>query len=335
MLSGKALSPCIQKALKNDTNRLLFHSVSLDEVREEVAAAYKPHRLDIEADNGLDARMHSLSLGQVKFNRLTYGANVRIDPKHLEQFYLIQMPVCGRADIISGENHIALDANLASVLNPTDPLSMWWSGDCDMLMFRIERDAVERACGQQLGRPLGAPLSFKSELSWRDNPVWSNMMLYLTRLLEECPSATDQVLIRHQLEQLVINTLLAIQTHSYTDAMNQPGQTLAPRYVKRVEEYIEEHASEALTPGQLAELAGVSIRTLYAGFHDFRQTSPMEHLRQIRLRRVKATLEAKAEQVSVTDAALSWGFTHMGRFSQEYQRAFGEKPSDTRRRSLL
>ncbi|WP_217414234.1 AraC family transcriptional regulator [Marinobacterium ramblicola] len=321
--------------MKHDANRLLFRSVTLEEVRDEVAAAYKPHRLDMKANAGLDARMHSLSLGQVKFNRLKYGADVRINPEHLEQFYLIQMPVCGFADISRGEDRIACDARLASVLNPTEPLSMRWSGDCDMLMFRIEREAVERACAQQLGQPLHQPLSFKPELNWQADPAWSNMMLYLTRLLQECPAAAEQLLIRQQLEQLVVNTLLAIQPHSYTERMNQPHQTLAPRYVKRVEEYIESHAAEALTPGQLAELAGVSIRTLYAGFHDFRQTSPMEHLRQIRLRKVKNTLEQQAERISVTDAALSWGFTHMGRFSREYQRTFGEKPSDTRRRSLL
>ncbi|WP_432695889.1 AraC family transcriptional regulator [Marinobacterium sp. YM272] len=297
-----------------------------------MAAAYRPHRLDAKAGSMLDARMHSLPLGQVKFNRLKYGADVNIDPKHLEQFYLIQMPVVGRANITSGDSRITSNQQVAAVLNPTDPLRMEWSGDCDMLMFKIEREAVERACSQELGHSLNAPLCFRSELRWQADPVWHNMMLYLTSLLQQCPSATDRVLVRQQLEQMVISTLLAVQPHSYTDAMNQPQASLAPRYVKRVEEYIEAHAGEALTPGQLAKLAGVSVRTLYAGFHDFRQTSPMEHVKQIRLKKVRSALEERSTGVSVTDTALSWGFTHMGRFSREYQKAFGEKPSETLRR---
>lgn len=332
MSSGTTLSSCLQETLKNDVNRQLFRSISLEEVRDEVATAYKPHRLDTKGGEALDARMHSLSFGQVKFNRLKYGADVSIDPKHLEQFYLIQMPVKGCADITSGDRLIASNQQVAAVLNPTDPLRMRWSGDCDMLMFKIEREAMERACGQQLGRSVGTPLCFKSELSWQADPVWNNMMLYLTRLLHESPEATDKALIRQQLEQMVINTLLAIQPHSHTNEVNQPHSSLAPRYVKRVEEYIEAHADEALTPGLLAKLAGVSVRTLYAGFHDFRNTSPMEHVKQVRLKRVKSVLE-EAANASVTDAALSWGFTHMGRFSREYQKVFGEKPSETLRRA--
>lgn len=331
MSLGTTLSSCLQETLINDVNRQLFRSMTLEEIRDEVAAAYKPHCLDTKSSSALDARMHSLLLGQVKFNRLKYGADVSIDPQHLEQFYLIHMPVAGRAEITTGDGVITPNQHMAAVMNPTDPLKMRWSGDCDMLMFRIEREAVERACGQQLGRSVGTPLCFKTELSWQADPVWNNMMLYLARLLHESPGATDKALIRQQLEQLVINTLLAIQPHNYTEAMNQPHSSLAPRYVKRVEEYIEAHADEALTPGLLAKLAGVSVRTLYAGFHDFRHTSPMEFVKQVRLKRVRSNLE-EVGSVSVTDAALSWGFTHMGRFSREYQKAFGEKPSETRRR---
>ena len=32
---------------------------------------------------------------------------------------------------------------------------------------------------------------------------------------------------------------------------------------------------------------------------------------------------------SVTEIAMQWGFTHMGRFSIEYRRRFGESPSET------
>jgi AraC-like DNA-binding protein len=32
---------------------------------------------------------------------------------------------------------------------------------------------------------------------------------------------------------------------------------------------------------------------------------------------------------SVTEIAMQWGFTHMGRFSIEYRQRFGERPSET------
>jgi transcriptional regulator GlxA family with amidase domain len=47
---------------------------------------------------------------------------------------------------------------------------------------------------------------------------------------------------------------------------------------------------------------------------------------------VKAALEEPGDSRSVTEVALSWGFSHMGRFSQEYRKAFGERPIETRRK---
>ena len=46
---------------------------------------------------------------------------------------------------------------------------------------------------------------------------------------------------------------------------------------------------------------------------------------------VQALRRAQPEE-SVTEIAMSWGFSHMGRFSVEYRKRFGEPPSDTLRR---
>lgn len=324
----------LRSALMEDDRRLVFSSEALEETQESVASIFKPHRLDTSrGDGALRARLHSVGLGKVSFNRLTYGREVRIDPERLERFYLIQMPVCGQAEIRCDRHCIASDATLASVLNPTARLEMRWSGDCDQLMLRIEREALELACSRHLGHPLRKPLCFAPELRWRDDPNWFHLIAYLSRLLRESPGAPAQPLIAPQLEQLVISTLLTIQPHNYAEAMQRGERRLAPRHVKRVEEYIEAHAEEPLTPALLAEVAGVSLRTLYAGFRDFRQQSPMEYLRQVRLQRVRTALQMDDGNASITETAMRWGFAHMGRFSQCYRQAFGETPSETRRRA--
>jgi AraC-like DNA-binding protein len=276
--------------------------------------------------------MHSVSLGQVSLNRLSYGAEVQIEPEQLEQFYLIQMPLSGRAEIQLENDCVSSSPTVASVLNPTAALTMRWSADCDQLMLRIEREALELACSRHLGHPLRAPLCFRGALQWLSDPSWNNLMVYLARLLKESPDASRQPLIAGQLEQLIISTLLTIQPHNYFDEFHETDRNLAPRHVKKVEEFIEAHADEPLTPAQLAEYVGVSVRTLYAGFHDFRHQSPMEYLRTVRLQKVQAALGEPGDSRSVTEIALRWGFTHMGRFSQDYRKAFGERPSETKRK---
>jgi AraC family ethanolamine operon transcriptional activator len=52
----------------------------------------------------------------------------------------------------------------------------------------------------------------------------------------------------------------------------------------------------------------------------------------MRLNRVRRILARAPEGVSVTDAATRFGFFHLGRFSGQYRRLFGELPFETLRR---
>ena len=56
----------------------------------------------------------------------------------------------------------------------------------------------------------------------------------------------------------------------------------------------------------------------------------MSYLKELRFEQAHLELMHN-EHLSVTDVAFKWGFTHLGRFSQEYKRRYGELPSSTRR----
>ncbi|MCW2522306.1 MAG: transcriptional regulator, AraC family, partial [Frankiales bacterium] len=58
--------------------------------------------------------------------------------------------------------------------------------------------------------------------------------------------------------------------------------------------------------------------------------SPMRYLQQVRLERVHAELaQAEPGATTITEAATRWGFTHLGRFANQYRTTFGELPSAT------
>jgi len=87
-----------------------------------------------------------------------------------------------------------------------------------------------------------------------------------------------------------------------------------------------------ITLENLVSISGVSGRSLFAGFRKFRGISPMNHLRNIRMSRVRSELETPSTESSVTEVATRWGFYELGRFAAAYKSRFGEYPSETLKR---
>lgn len=322
--------PAFSSALLGLPQRQLFASHDLEETRAMVGRVMKPHRLDVAArGHRLAARMHHAPFGDVSLNRLHYGADVDIIPGPLEDFFLVQMPLAGHARIECGAQYIDSGPQLASVLNAADATTMRWGADNDQLMVRIPRALIERTLAVQLGRPLDRPLCFELGFRWRDSAVWVNLLQYLLETAAQAPDLSRYQLVTSHLEQLIAATLLSVQPHNYSQAAPARCGNVLPRHVRKVQEYLQAHAHEPIHAEQLAQVAGVSLRSLYAGFKEFAGVSPMQFLKNLRLERARAELQAGAS--SVAAVALRWGFAHLGRFSAEYRARFGESPSDTPR----
>jgi transcriptional regulator GlxA family with amidase domain len=125
--------------------------------------------------------------------------------------------------------------------------------------------------------------------------------------------------------------LLAVR-NSYTDLLEGFATRVRPSRLQPVLSYMEAHADQPLTPGELARVGCMSVRALHASFRHELGVPPMAHLRRIRLDHVHADLLRGAEAQRISDVAMRWGFFHPSRFARQYRERFGELPSDTARR---
>ena len=299
-----------------------------------VGAVLKQHQLAVAGHaQHLDARMHHLSLGDVTLSRLRYGADVTIRPGPLEDFFLVQMPLAGHAHIENGSQYVDSGPELASVLSPDDSTAMRWGANSDQILVRIERSLLERTLAAELGRPLSEPLKFQLGFRWRECVSWRCLMTYLFDCSTQDLDLSRHKLIAAQMQQMVVTTLLTMHAHNYTDAPPVRRSAILPRHVRRVQEYLQAHAHEPVCADELAQLAGVSLRSLYSGFKEFCGVSPMQYLKDLRLERARADLLAAGDMCNVAGVAMRWGFTHLGRFSSDYRARFGENPSQSLRRS--
>ncbi|WP_058728627.1 helix-turn-helix transcriptional regulator [Curtobacterium oceanosedimentum] len=136
----------------------------------------------------------------------------------------------------------------------------------------------------------------------------------------------------HESQREVVRSLLDLYRFHGETAPVGWGEHRNAR-VRSAVETIHSRAHEPLTVSDIACTAGLSVRGLQESFQRTLDRTPMQYLREVRLRRAHDDLlRAEPGSVAVAAIAARWGFTHMGRFSGEYLRRFGEYPKQTLRR---
>jgi AraC-like DNA-binding protein len=101
------------------------------------------------------------------------------------------------------------------------------------------------------------------------------------------------------------------------------------RLVREIDARLERDPSATIYSSALATELGVSVRTLHSATVSIRGMSLHRYLKTKRLWLVYRRLLSAAPGARVKSIALQHGFWHMGEFSADYQRLFGELPSKT------
>jgi transcriptional regulator GlxA family with amidase domain len=142
----------------------------------------------------------------------------------------------------------------------------------------------------------------------------------------------DHRLAVGNLQLLLIQGLLQIQPHNYTEALIESERPASAAVAKWAIDLLHEHPEKPWSTAELARVTGTSARALLRAFERSGQPSPMMYLLRLRLHHVHAELAANSpDSVTVTMVAGRWGFVHLGRFGSQYRRLFGETPSETLR----
>lgn len=136
-----------------------------------------------------------------------------------------------------------------------------------------------------------------------------------------------QTIIRNDFLPLLLECLWT------SHCVPETGAIKRYRLVKKVESYMMVHLDQPLTLQDLCTAVDVKSRTLQMAFLEVFGISPMAYLKVQRLHGVRHELRVTSSKTAtVVGIAGRWGFWHMGYFSQDYRRMFGELPSQTLKR---
>lgn len=310
-----------------------------DSASERLFRTYTPHRMRVIGPPR-DFRMRLRVGWSGSMALLRFNTGVELSQVPTGRFILVTTQVSGWSEIDTQAQSFSGGPGLMVVDSARSPVRKRFSADSERLHLRLGTAALDGLYERLVGKAPVRPLEFAPciRLGTPMHARWQSVI----RMVLACtapsagPDPSDRPalpdLLRRQLEETAMLLLLTGHEHSGAEQMAGTAAAPAPRHVRAAEEFMRANAGEPLTLAEIAEAAGVSIRTLTAGFRNFRDQSPMRQLRDIRMAAARDDLLRGSGTDGVGDIALRWGFVHFGRFAGDYRRRYGETPSETLRR---
>jgi AraC-like DNA-binding protein len=314
-------------------------TTDVDQAAESIGRIFCPHALDPLQYSWPDfhALHNCAAFDGFSVNYVAYGGSVSIDPGCLERFFLLQVPIRGRALVRTGGREIeSVPCAVASVLSPTLATRMVWQDNCAQLILLVDRPRVEKRAAALANKPLGA-VEFEPhiDLNTPFGQALQSQIEYLVDLAERGPASNLSPVIAATLRESILGLLLTGQRNNFSAVINRSASDPqpVPAVFRQARERLEAHAEEPLDLEKLAQLSGIGIRSLQLGFRRHFGMSISDALLEVRLARLRARLSNTKPGERIVDIAFDLGFSHLSRMASVYRAKFGESPSETLRRN--
>jgi AraC-like DNA-binding protein len=310
----------------------------LDGARDWMAAICGPHWLRVHSPqhlqfhhSGTVLRAMSTTLGYVE-----YGTDVTVSVSTDSPLncYSISLPLSGEQELAAHGRLWQSDQDKGLIVSPHEAQDLEIAGNCRKIIVAIPRPALRQVLEGLLHRPLDTPLTFQPgmDAASGDQAAWWRMVKFMLAEMERSGPLVNHLQMAGDLEQALLKGLLLSQPHNYSEALVDALSPSCPHYLLRARQFIQDNARENLTLEDIERAAGVSRYKLFDGFGQHFGQAPMAYLKKYRLEAVRRDMLVDRSERNISSIAMGWGFTHLGRFSSDYKKLFGEAPSETLKR---
>lgn len=309
---------------------LLLNTDDYAQARQHVTDIYIPHSLRAHETHPLDFRIRYVASDRFTVGHLRYGADSELLVPPMEHCYHVNLTLHGNTAVEQGGQSAVTEGGLGGVvLDPESPFRVRWSPDAIQYAIKIPRHSLERQIEAFTGRPLTRSVRFQLGFGL-DTPNAIGMMKAITHLRDELSrsgGAATHPLVRAQLEDYVISNMLTVMSHDFSEDIASPQRAVSRKHVQVALDYIDAHLGEAITVADVAVATFVSVRALQNGFREELGLSPTQYIRARRLEHAHDDLLVASIDTCVQDVAYRWGYSHMGRFAEQFKARFGKLPS--------
>lgn len=317
---------------------LKHHSQQADFAQDLMSSICGDHTLETTYRNTLDFHYDGLRLPKknMAIGCIQYGANVAINISNLRA-YSISLPIHGKQSLsLKGEQYHS-NQHSGLIVSNNDFQDLFIDKDCKKFQVVIPEKSMQLVLSDLLNTPIHDSIRFDPKMDLKVHHLiaawWSNIQNFM-HIKAQYTDFYGLQMFSEDYENFLIKTLLLSQENNYSNALRTQADQSQPLYLRNVKKFMLEHAHENISMDHLVHIAGVSKTKLHEQFQHYYGASPIAFLKKYRLQQIhKALIHPQNHAISISQLAYDWGFTHLGRFSQEYKEEFGEKPSETKLKS--
>jgi AraC-like DNA-binding protein len=198
-------------------------------------------------------------------------------------------------------------------------------GGYQVLMLRVAADTLRRKLSALLGTDRVRLDLRQPYLAGVTRGLLRESALNFATELDRADRCFLPLLLTNSTDDICLGILTCL-SEQVLEAERSPA---APSAVQlgRVEEYIFANYARPLTVETLAEISGVSGRSVFRHFLSRYGYTPYEYLERARLEMARARLPSYRDGSSLASVALRTGFSSVNHFVQAYRKRFGVAPS--------
>ncbi|PZF94746.1 helix-turn-helix transcriptional regulator [Micromonospora deserti] len=160
---------------------------------------------------------------------------------------------------------------------------------------------------------------------------WRGTVRFIDDVVLSNPQAAAHPLVIGNAARMLAAAALAVFPNTaVTEPAVEDRADAGTSTLRRALAFMHEHADRDISAVDIAAAANVSVRAVQLAFRRHLDTTPMAHLRRIRLDRAHHDLlRADPRQDTVSAIASRWGFLSHSRFTAHYHAVYGVPPSET------
>lgn len=292
--------------------------------RTAISEAFRQH----EAPRLISRRLHKsvMTITEIKSDQENFGVT---DPIPYDDAYLIALQVreCLDHDLFFDSRHVR-PRNFKSGVTTIYDLRRDPIADIrtpfHSVHFHLPVKVLD-AIADEVGAPHIDELRYEPGVGMDDPVVWHLISALLPSLAK--PEEASTVFVDHV--ALALADHVARTYGGMADARRVPRGGLAPWQERRVKELLRSDLSGEMSLTRLAAECGLSVRHFSRAFRQSTGVPPHRWLLKLRVERAKELL--RKPSLSLTDVALSCGFSDQSHFTRVFTAMVGLSPGHWRR----